>query len=54
MSETYIRAASRLGWLLEQIEDELIDYQEDSIIDFNFAQRLPLSRTRMTLSDAAF
>jgi hypothetical protein len=40
VSETYIRAASRLGWLLEQIEDELIDYQEDSIIDFNFAQRL--------------
>jgi hypothetical protein len=40
VSETYIRAAFRLGWLLEQIEDELINYPEDSIIDFNFAQRL--------------
>lgn len=40
MSETYIRAASQLNWLLEEIENELINCKEDYIINFGFAKKL--------------
>lgn len=40
MSETYIKAASRLDWLLEQIEDELLNCKEESAINFSFVKRL--------------
>lgn len=40
MSETYIKAASRLHWLLEQIEDELLNCKEDSAVNFSFVKRL--------------
>jgi phosphatidylserine/phosphatidylglycerophosphate/cardiolipin synthase-like enzyme len=39
VSETYIKAASRLDWLLEQIEEELVNNQ-DSAVNFDFIKRL--------------
>jgi hypothetical protein len=40
VSETYIKAATRLDWLLEQIEDELINCKEGSLVGFNFIKKL--------------
>lgn len=40
MSETYIRAASRLGWLLQAAEDKLADCEDGAKVGLNFFRRL--------------
>jgi phosphatidylserine/phosphatidylglycerophosphate/cardiolipin synthase-like enzyme len=40
MSELYIRAASRLGWLLQALEDALHGQPEGAVINLQFVRRL--------------
>ena len=44
MSETYIRIASQLGWLLQAIEDALTDCADGANINRNFFRRLGINR----------
>jgi hypothetical protein len=40
VSEAYIKAASQLDWLLEQVEDELMNCKEDYVVNFSFVKKL--------------
>lgn len=40
MSETYIRAASRLGWLLQAAEDELVRYEDGAKVGLSLFRRI--------------